>query len=71
MKDNGVENKWRVRKRLRVRSTRGSMRGKEVRLRLISLVCVPLCTVVFTDERLGEDIFGAYQQLWLIRVRAR
>ena len=57
MKVNGVENKWRVRKRLRVRSTRGSMRGKEVRLRLISLVCVSLCTVVFTDERLGEDIF--------------
>ena len=47
MKVNGVENKWRV----RVRSTRGSMRGKEVRLRLISLVCVPLCTIVFTDEQ--------------------
>ena len=40
-----------------------SMQGEEVRLILLSLVCVPLWNVIFTDEekviseRLGEDIF--------------
>ena len=39
------------------------MRGEEVRLILLSLVCVPLWNVIFTDEekvlseRLGKDIF--------------
>ena len=39
------------------------MQGDEVRLILLSLVCVPLWNVIFTDEekvlsgRLGESIF--------------
>ena len=39
------------------------MQAEEVRLILLSLVCVPLWNVIFTDEekvlseRLGEDIF--------------